>query len=211
METETEEEFIERTLKNKQENENKKDKHIEIYEPLRLRADNSDNTKYIVFKEDEDDITITLNIEGKVYKKSNIEVHLYMNTECIALSPSGSILALFCRRKVHSHRGETVCIEPFLEIQKIDLKENEDGEVAFSLGKKRELLPLSLKPTSIDFNKQGTHLIAHGKAYSVTQEATHTIFPLKIVDPNTPQMKATNKLQEYLRNKCVCNQYIKGK
>lgn len=131
--------------------------------------------------------------------------------ECIALSSGGNMIAFFHNKRVRSHRGENFCIEPFLEIQKI-LKKNENGEIVITLGEKRELSPLILKPKSIDFNKQGTDLIVHGKDAD-TQQAIHKIFSLKRVDPNQPQavVKPTHKLQEYFRDKLVCQKYIEGK
>jgi hypothetical protein len=118
---------------------------------------------------------------------------------CTALSPGGNMIALFSEMRMHY--GENVCRKSFLEIRKIYLTKN-GAPSSITLAKQQELLLLRLEPTWIGFNKQGTHLIAHGKD-PITKEARCHIFSLKMIDANQSRVITTN-MQEYLRDKFVC-------
>ena len=114
-------------------------------------------------------------------------------TSCMSLSPQSGLI-----RNV--------------AVQKIDLKENTEGKQVIDLGRIRVLSTLDFKPISIDFNKQGTHLIIHGENLSV-KKVVYKIIPLKVIDPaqKEVEIKTTNELQGYLRDKFVCNKCIEGK
>lgn len=127
-------------------------------------------------------------------KLDNMDIY-----EAIALSRGGNIIAMFHQEK-ECYEGED-CTYDIFEIQKI------------STQKKREICMYGISDFEIiAFNKQGTHLIVHGKDAD-TQQAIHKIFSLKRVDPNQPQavVKPTHKLQEYFRDKLVCQKYIEGR
>ena len=86
---------------------------------------------------------------------------------------------------------------------------------------KKVYLPLEVK--TIAFNKQGTRLIVYGKNRD-TAENMHKMFYLKKVDNNKPGIvvdssesqvmeveedkSQINELQNYLRDKCVCNKFL---
>jgi hypothetical protein len=153
------------------------------------RCNYLDNMVIIDRKENNDDKKI-------IYQRELDNVETY---DDIALSNGGSMIAMFHQEK-ECYEGED-CTYDIFEIQKIATQ------------KKREICMFGISdPKIIAFNKQGTHFIAHGKD-PITKEAIHKIFPLKRVDPNKQQIvvKPTNKLQEYFRDKFVCNQCIEGK
>jgi len=162
-------------------------------------------------------IAVVYDIINEFWKKSPVTyslmiAYVYKNRGCrrilrdvkeyeydrVALSCEGNLLARFYEEK-ECLEGEDFS-EYIFKIQRV-------------YGKKERNIyfPYDFYPDIIAFNKQGTHLIAHGKD-SITKESTHKIFPLKRVDPHKPQIvvKTTNKLQEYLIDKCVCK-YIEGK
>jgi hypothetical protein len=138
----------------------------------------------------------------------------------IALSCGGNRIAFFHHQasSVPSHRGERVCTEPFVEIQKIDSQKDDEGKYVFVLGTKQELPWPRFEPERMGFNKQGTYLIAHGRDCTPQRQITHKIYSLKTVGVNKEQVsdieqvviKTKNMLQEYLRDKFVCNKYIEG-
>ena len=145
-------------------------------------------------------------------KKNNNENIVYegelkqSNYRCIALSRSGSMIAMF--------RFELVFVEDdikkFLEVQKIDLKIDRQQRGRIEMLQKRELPCVNWFPEVLAFNKQGTLLIAHGKN-GLTEKDVHKIFSLKSVDSTKPQVVVDekNKLQNYFRDKRVCNKFIK--
>jgi hypothetical protein len=130
---------------------------------------------------------------------------------CIALSRGGSMIGMFYNKQIFHACFEHISYKYFLEIQKIDLKKNKEDKGIIIQGEKYALCPNTNALTSIDFNKQGTHLIVHGKNM-LTQESEHTIFSLKNSDLDKPQaiIHDTNKLQTYFREKLVCKKYIEG-
>ncbi len=109
------------------------------------------------------------------------------------------IAVIYEERKV-SDNGNP-CFYDYFKIRKIDTL------------KERELYsPDEFLHKRIAFNKQGTHLIAHGE-YHETKKSTYKISSLKITSFAEEQVKAkiTHNLQQYLRDKFVCNKFIEGK
>jgi hypothetical protein len=185
--SETEKEFIKRTLGKKQELDLYTDEKI-----LQSGSDDLSTTFYLQCFEND-----SHKYEVSIMKLENSNLSFYRGAvepaeyKCIALSDKTMALCYYKKNE-----NEKI---PVLEIRSFDLKRNEDKhkEGIINVGEnKRELFPLSVKPRWIGFNKQGTHLIVHGKEYA-TQKYSYQVFSL-------------NKLQEDLVDKCVCK-YIEGK
>ena len=118
----------------------------------------------------------------------------------IALSDGGNLLATFYQNK-ECYEGEDF-YEFIFKIKKVDAIKN------YKIDEKIIDFPYDFYPAIIAFNKQGTHLIAHGKD-PVTQEAIHHTFLLKKIDQNEQNKENdSNKLQTYLRDKFVCNNFL---
>jgi hypothetical protein len=225
---ETEEEFIERVRReNVEEQEERKEK---LKEPVNdvgiirmLMASNIDATKALLFMEQDCELTLYDYInpdEGYLNTQYSYKEEREIGYISIAVSSKGRMLArYFCEDTE----------DVVLEIIKIDTQKKEDGIHILMLQESRELYrgdPLCI--SSIVFNQQGNKLIA----YDRDSDFEPTIFPLKggaslvkyrkvditksqelVKITAKPQVtaKTTNKLQEYLRDKCVCNTYIEGK
>ena len=208
---ETEEQFIARTSADKQ----KKDKEeeecrlSEVASPFYSSAKNIYNNKIIFLDKDKKSLALRDCISKKIYKYKELEKAEY---GCCALSPNGSMIAIFYTIFLS---GEQYRI-PMLEILKVeteDVQGQKNGNLIVQ--SRRELLSNADKMgndykyyiSDIDFNPQGTHLIVRSQGFK-----DHAIFPLKIIDLNEPQavVPTTNKLQNYLRDKFVCNKYIEG-
>jgi hypothetical protein len=120
----------------------------------------------------------------------------------IALSDGGNLLATFYQNK-ECYEGEDF-YEFIFKIKKVDAIKN------YKIDEKIIDFPYDFYPAIIAFNKQGTHLITHGKD-PVTQEAIYHTFSLKNIDQNEQNKENdSNKLQTYLRDKCVCNKFLLG-
>ena len=137
------------------------------------------------------------NRDKKILYKENFDN--YEKYTCHGLSRGGGMIAFVYEEKKWC--GSSEYFYDYFKIQKIDTL------------KTRELyIPDSFLHKKIAFNKQGTHIIAHGECY-FSQKVMYKITQLKIIDSMQMQVEVgtTNKLQEYLRDKYVCNTYIEGK
>ncbi len=115
----------------------------------------------------------------------------------VALSPGGSMIAMFHAER-ECRNGEMHC-EYIFHIRRVN--EEKERKIDF---------PYSFYPEIIAFNKQGTLLVAHGQDKS-TQKDVHQIFSLKTVDSNTPyKVDCSNKSQNYLKDKFVCNKLCRS-
>ncbi len=114
--------------------------------------------------------------------------------KCCALSRGGNRIGMV---HSYSYRGRSY---DRLDIQKTTTQEQ-----------KVYYLPAALCAERLFFNKQGTHIILHGKEY-LTQEKLYHIVSLKNVTSHQMDVEPekTNQLQNYFRDKFVCNKNIEG-
>src|SRR5260221_3470810 len=217
---ETEEEFIERICReNAEEQEERKKKLKESVNDVgvirMLIASNIDKTKALLFVEQDCELTLYDYLdyeEGRINTQYSYKEERKIEYSSIAISPKGRMFACY-------HYSRCQCNEYFceevqecvLEINKISPQKKEDGNHILMLQERRELhCGKHLYSYKLVFNKQGDQLMVY---YSYTSDFEPRIFPLKNIDATKPQVavKATNKLQKYLRDAFVCNQYIEGK
>jgi hypothetical protein len=143
------------------------------------------------------------------------------NDACEVVYTKKSNVNLFCERVALSSAGDTIAIlyhtwlsnPGYLLIRNIHTEQ----EVLHNVS-------LPLEVNKIAFNKQGTRLIAYGRN-SDTEENMHKMFYLKKVHKNKPEVVVDssmsqamevkenklqiNELQNYFRDKCVCNKLLK--
>jgi hypothetical protein len=215
---ETEEEFVERVCRENAEEQEEREKKLK--EPVNdvgvirmLIASNIDATKALLFYENACELTFYDYLdhdEGHINTQYVYKEERKIEYNSIALSPKGRIFA--CYHCKLCKCNELLCeeLKYTLEIRKIDTQKKQDGNHILMLRESRELHHgESLGIDRIVFNNQGNQLIA----YYSHNDFKPTIFSLKSIDATKPQVavKATNKLQEYLRDAFVCNQYIEGK
>jgi hypothetical protein len=211
---ETEEQFIARILANQQEKDREEEEcrmsEVVSRSSFCCTAENIYNNKLIFLYKEKKELALRDCTSNKVYKYKDLKKAEY---GCCASSPSGKMIAIFYTIFLPDEQYHTPMLE-ILKVETEDVQGQKDGNLIVQ--NRRELLRYVYKMRDeykyyichIDFNKQGTHLIVRSRL-----DMNHTIFPLKIVDLNEPQVivPTTNKLQEYLRDKFVCNKYIEGK
>jgi hypothetical protein len=217
---ETEEQFIERIrAKNVEKQEKRKKKRNEPVNDVgiirMLIASNLDKTKALLFYQNDCELTFYDYLdcpEGHINTQYVYKEERAIEYDSIALSPKGRMFACYHYSKCQCN--EFVGAEPqvcVVEVNKINTQKKEDGNYILILQERLELYRgKHLYCDKIVFNKQGDQLMLY---YSYTSEIEPIIFSLKNIDVTKPQavVKTTNKLQEYLRDKCVCNKFIEGK
>jgi|SRR5579862_3854692 hypothetical protein len=208
---ETEEQFIARTLDEKLEKDEYyyKNAHHEVCMP-NLRLHSHRNGRGISLCSNGK--RLALGDHDKLYVYKGLEKSDY---ECCDLSLNGGMIAIFHRQFLPGEQYKTAILE-LLQVKTEDIPDQENGNLIIE--KRRELArgDRRIQFVEIAFNKQGNQLIAwnlssSSKADNINKN-DYTIFSLKKIDPDKPQMlmKITNKLQEYFKDKCVCK-YIEGK
>jgi hypothetical protein len=217
---ETEEEFIERMSgENLEEQKERKEK---LKEPVNdvgiismLIASNIDKTKALLFVEQDGELTLFDYIdpeEGHINTRYSYKEEREIEYGSIALSPKGRMFA--CYHYSRCQCNESLCEEPqvcVLEINKISTQKKEDGNHILMLQERRDLhRGKHLYCDKTVFNKQGDQLMVY---YSYQSKFAPRIFPLKNIDASKQRavVKTTNRLQEYLRDAFVCNNFIEGK
>ncbi|HEX4068638.1 MAG TPA: hypothetical protein VHX42_00935 [Candidatus Babeliales bacterium] len=173
-----------------------------------IRACNIDQTKLIFCSTDmkifELHDYLDRDKKGVARSYSYQEKSEWLDIDCIALSSKGQLVALYFYKKFSGEKKGRF----MLEIIKIDTQKQERNGVLI-LQKRREL-PCDFIELidGIAFNKQDNKLVA----YNSDKDFVPTIFSLKNIDQNKTQVIApTNKLQEYFRDKLVCQKYIEGR
>jgi hypothetical protein len=204
---ETEEQFIARTLAKKLETDRKsnQDSYDEIVmHNLRLHLKRND--KGISLSNDGKLLSLSYHSKRYVY-----EGLVKSDYECCDLSLSGNVIAMFHRQFLPGEEYRTAILE-LLKVRTEDVPEQKHGKLIVE--ERRELARADRNTwfTEIAFNKQGNQLIGWN-LYTTSDKSNHKIFSLKIGDLEQSQavVKPTNKLQEYLRDKFVCQQYIEGR
>ncbi|HEX4069022.1 MAG TPA: hypothetical protein VHX42_02900, partial [Candidatus Babeliales bacterium] len=153
---ETEEQFIARTFAEKQKKDDYyyENAHHEVCMPNLCLAAKNKKKQRISLKED--GARLALFDGSKVYEYKGLAKSGY---ECCALSPSGTMIAIFHRQFLPGEKYKTAILE-ILKMGTEDIPEQENGNLIVE--KRRKLLRRNYKTSfnDIAFNKQGQHLIA---------------------------------------------------
>lgn len=200
---ESEEEFITRTLAEKK----KKDgmyKNFRCYavslpnQHLRSRG----NNKVIVLSGDGSRLALCDGLED--VRRGMYCTELEKSTyDCCALSPNGTMIAIFHRQFLPGEEYRTAILE-LLKVRTEDVPGQKNGNLIIE--ERREIFRINeVCFRSLSFNQQGWQLIGwYLASYDTINERNYRIFPLPT------SCSSINRLQEYLRDAFVCKTYIEG-
>jgi hypothetical protein len=205
---ETEEKFVARTLAEKKEKDRKYDdlrqhevhlsnEHLQSRSHKRAINLSENGTRLLLFDGIGDDSIKSYKYTQEYKQFERLYCH------CCALSFSGTMIAMFYKKLVPEHN---TWILELLKVSMEDVPEQKCGNLIIE--ERREILRdnKNIAFRSLAFNQQGWQLIAwHLSSDDTVNKGNYKIFPVPT------SCSSTNRLQEYLRDKFVCNKFIEGK